>query len=159
MVSCPGHLFDLQGSGHLRESPVTTRRKTRFRISTTFPWLDPTSTSSKACLPPTPGSCSFWGLAALVYRNSLSVEEQDLCKLLYAFIYRLYEPAHFADSSYIRTEFDGKTLPKYTMHVTFQQDGRAHTVDCPNVYSIYAAEFMNHRVGNTLRTVQLMPQP
>ena len=60
MVSCPGHFFDLQERGHLRESPITTRRNRRYHISTTCFWLHPTSTLPKACFPPPPTrSCSF----------------------------------------------------------------------------------------------------
>ena len=46
-------------------------------------------------------------------------KNEDLYKFLYAFIFCLYEPAHFADQSYIRTDFDGNTSEtRYTVCIT-----------------------------------------
>jgi hypothetical protein len=44
--------------------------------------------------------------------RQLNVEWKDksLYKFLYAFIYRLYEPSHFADPSYTMTGFNKKNL-------------------------------------------------
>lgn len=67
---------------------------------------------------------------------------------LQVIIYRLYEPARFADSSYIRTEFDEKTLPKYTMRITFQQDGRAHMVDFCSIYARNPFTARTHVLSN-----------
>ncbi|KAI0283320.1 hypothetical protein BGY98DRAFT_720026 [Russula aff. rugulosa BPL654] len=61
-------------------------------------------------------------------------DDQDLNKLLYAFIYRLYEPGDFADPSYIKTEFDKETTAKYTIEITYP----GGTKECPGFYSIYA---------------------
>jgi hypothetical protein len=36
-------------------------------------------------------------------------EDKDLHKFIYAFIYHLYEPSHFADPSYVRTRFNKET--------------------------------------------------
>ena len=44
-------------------------------------------------------------------------KDEDLNKLLYAFIYRLYEPGDFADSSYTETEFDEETTARYSIRV------------------------------------------
>ena len=61
--------------------------------------------------------------------------DEDLYKLLYAFIYRLYKPAHFADQSYVRADFDRETSGMtYTVRITLQ-DG---TVNCPGFYPVYA---------------------
>jgi hypothetical protein len=60
--------------------------------------------------------------------------DQDLDKLLYAFIYRLYDPGNFADSSYIKTEFDGEITAKYTINITYPGSPKA----CPDFYPIYA---------------------
>ena len=59
---------------------------------------------------------------------------EDLYKLLYAFIYRLYEPGDFADPTYIKTEFDEEFTAKYTIKITYP--GRVH--ECPGFHSIYA---------------------
>ena len=60
--------------------------------------------------------------------------DKNLYKLLYAFIYRLYEPGNFADPSYIKTEFDEKFTAKHTINITYQE----RTQECPGFYSIYA---------------------
>ena len=57
--------------------------------------------------------------------------DKNLSNLLYAFIYRLYDPSDFADPSYTRTGFDEKTSQAiYT--VKFKE------VDYPNFRSIHA---------------------
>ena len=57
--------------------------------------------------------------------------DKDLSKFLYAFIYRLYNPSHFADPSYTRTGFDKGTSQRiYT--VRFKEKR------CPDFRSIYA---------------------
>jgi hypothetical protein len=64
---------------------------------------------------------------------------RDLNKLLYAFIYRLYEPGDsFADPSYIETEFDKDTEGKYTKaKYTIDIQYRGGTT-VSGFYSIYA---------------------
>jgi hypothetical protein len=64
----------------------------------------------------------------------LEWKDPDFNNLLYAFIYRLYEPGDFADSSYIKTEFDKRTTAKYTINITY----RGRKKECPGFYSIYA---------------------
>ena len=60
-----------------------------------------------------------------------------LNKLLYAFIYRLYEPGHFADSLYT-TEVDEKTLAAtYTIKINYP-GGPTEGTKCGGFYSIYA---------------------
>ncbi len=60
-------------------------------------------------------------------------KDRKFNKLLYAFIYRLYEPGDFADSSYIKTEFDEETTARYTMSIAYRG-----TKECRGFYSIYA---------------------
>src|SRR6266705_5023475 len=67
-----GHLYDSRGRRHQGANPLIHRRKMRLRTSITFFWLDPISSSPKACLPTVMGSCSLWGPAALAYGNSKS---------------------------------------------------------------------------------------
>ena len=61
----------------------------------------------------------LFGIGGEVIRE-LEVEwvDEDLNKLLYAFIYRLYEPGRFADSTYTETEFDEETMARYTVKIT-----------------------------------------
>ena len=61
-------------------------------------------------------------------------EDPEFNKLLYAFIYRLYEPHNFADPLYIKTEFDKETMAKYTINITYQ----GSTIACRDFYPIYA---------------------
>ena len=57
--------------------------------------------------------------------------DENLYKFLYAFIYRLYDPSHFADLSYTRTGFDKETSEAiYTVHFK--------TKECPNFRPIHA---------------------
>jgi hypothetical protein len=53
---------------------------------------------------------------------------------MYAFIYRLYEPRNFADSSFIKTEFDEETTARYTINIAYP----GGTKECRGFYSIYA---------------------
>jgi hypothetical protein len=61
-------------------------------------------------------------------------KDPEFKNFLYAFIYRLYNPRNFVDSSYIETKFDEETVAKYTISIAYQ--GR--TIDCDGFYSIYA---------------------
>ena len=57
--------------------------------------------------------------------------DENLYKFIYAFIYRLYDPSHFADPSYTRTGFDKKTSEgTYTVHFKSKE--------CPNFRLIHA---------------------
>jgi len=69
-----------------------------------------------------------------IWQFEVKWEDPELNKLLYAFIYRLYEPSHFADPSYIETEFDIETTAKYTIKITYQGSTKA----CRGFYPIYA---------------------
>ncbi|KAH9961862.1 hypothetical protein BGW80DRAFT_1357311 [Lactifluus volemus] len=61
--------------------------------------------------------------------------DPDLNNLLYAFIYRLYEPGErFADPSYTGTKPDKETTATYTIKITYQ----GGTKDCPGFYPVYA---------------------
>ena len=57
--------------------------------------------------------------------------DEALPKFLYAFIYRLYDPSHFADQSYTRTAFDEQTS-QAIYNVQFKQN------NYPNFRSIHA---------------------
>jgi hypothetical protein len=61
-------------------------------------------------------------------------KDPNFNKLLYAFIYRLYDPGDFEDLSYIKTEFDDKSKATYTINI-IDQGG---TKECPGFYPIYA---------------------
>ena len=66
---------------------------------------------------------------------TLSWDNKELSNLMYAFIYRLYMPDHFADSSYIEMNADLKTKQvTYTIRI---EDGE-NQVDCRGFYAIYA---------------------
>jgi hypothetical protein len=78
-------------------------------------------------------------------------DKNDIYELLYAFIYRLYCPSHFADPSY-RTEFDEKTREViYTV--------RIKNVDYPGFRSIHARtpfETRTHVLSNP--SSEVMPE-
>jgi hypothetical protein len=116
MVSCTGHLFDLQGRRHLWERTMATRSHRRSHISTTCIWLDPTSILCKACFLPTTPSYSMLGLVA-----------------------KVYEPRDFVDPSYIKTESDKGTASKYTINTTYQ----GSTKECCGFYPICQKSIRN----------------
>jgi hypothetical protein len=54
-----------------------------------------------------------------VQKCSVKWDDEDLYRLLFAFIYRLYEPGDFADASYRKTGFDGEaSIATYTIRIT-----------------------------------------
>jgi hypothetical protein len=56
---------------------------------------------------------------------------ENLYKFIYAFIYRLYDPSHFADPSYTRTGFNKENSEAtYTVHFK--------TMECPDFRPIHA---------------------
>ena len=69
-----------------------------------------------------------------IWQFEVGWKDREFNNLLYAFIYRLYEPRDFVDSSYIKTEFDKETTAKYTINITYQ----GSTKECGGFYSIYA---------------------
>ena len=69
-----------------------------------------------------------------IWQFEVGWKDREFNNLLYAFIYRLYEPRDFVDSSYIKTEFDKETTAKYTINITYQ----GSTKECCGFYSIYA---------------------
>ena len=67
---------------------------------------------------------------------SVKWDDKDLYQLLLAFIYRLYDPAHFRDPSYIKTDFDKKaSVTNYTICMA---QGRTQEIDFPGFKHIYA---------------------
>jgi hypothetical protein len=72
------------------------------------------------------------GIAGVGIRQlAVDWEDKDAYKYIYAFIYRLYDPSHFADPSYTRTGFDKETS-EATYTVRFK------TKECPNFRPIHA---------------------
>jgi hypothetical protein len=61
-------------------------------------------------------------------------KDRNFNKLLYVFIYRLYEPGNFADLSYIKTKFDEEFTAQYTIKIAH----RGGVKECHGFYSIYA---------------------
>ena len=61
-------------------------------------------------------------------------DNPNLYKFLYGFIYRLYDPGHFADSLYIGTEFDKDTAVTYTIYITTPEGMKT----CCGFYPVYA---------------------
>ncbi|KAG8926025.1 hypothetical protein FRC00_003363 [Tulasnella sp. 408] len=71
-------------------------------------------------------------------------DNEKLSKLLYAFIYRTYDPGHFADSSYKLDHIvtgDDRPTWTITIEVKYQVEGvsREGRVPCPNFLPLYAS--------------------
>src|SRR6266571_6642771 len=59
---------------------------------------------------------------------SVTWKSSNLPKLMYAFIYRLYKPAHFADPSYLSVKPDvPRKSVKYSVRITLSQ---TNTIVC-----------------------------
>ena len=70
-----------------------------------------------------------------VQKLYLKWDNKCLYRLLFAFIYRLYKPADFLDSSYIETNFNKETsVATYTICIT----RGTQEIDCPGFNHIYA---------------------
>ena len=72
----------------------------------------------------------------------VSWTDKALYELLYAFIYPLYDPNHFADKSYIRTNVDWMDgTVEYTVQIRIPSntpDGSTRTLDCTKFRAISA---------------------
>jgi hypothetical protein len=75
-----------------------------------------------------------------VQKFSVKWDDKDLYQLLFAFIYRLYVPANFADPSYIKADFDTETSgATYTIRITVTQpQGSTQEINCSGFNHIYA---------------------
>ena len=68
---------------------------------------------------------------------SVTWKSSNLPKLMYAFIYRLYKPAHFADPSYLSVKPDVPTKSvKYSVRITLSQ---TNTIVCRGFFPLFAA--------------------
>ena len=68
---------------------------------------------------------------------SVTWKSSNLPKLMYAFIYRLYKPAHFADSSYMSVKPDvPKKSVKYSVRITLS---KTNTIVCRGFSPLFAA--------------------
>jgi hypothetical protein len=78
------------------------------------------------------GVVFFVGIGGVgIQQLEINWSDENLYKFIYAFIYRLYDPSHFADPSYTRTGFDKETS-EATYTVRFK------TKECPNFRLIHA---------------------
>jgi hypothetical protein len=67
-----------------------------------------------------------------IHQLDVPWNDKDLYRLLYAFLYRLYDPGHFADKSYTRTKADLlEQTVGYTVKIRIPStDGSTGTLDC-----------------------------
>ena len=68
--------------------------------------------------------------------QELEVEwkDKELDKLLYVFIYHLYDPGNFANLTYSKPEFDEEATARYTIMINHPQG----TTECCGFYPIYS---------------------
>ena len=78
-----------------------------------------------------------------IWELDVGWESTNIYKLMYAFVYRLYEPGDFADPSYLHVEPDDETFVKYTIRITGTRgNGDGYTIDCPGFFPIYASSIV-----------------
>ena len=83
----------------------------------------------------------LFGIGGYCIRQlEVSWDDEKLYKLLYGFIYRLYDPGDFADKSYTRTGIDWMDgTVEYTVRInTPSKDGVIRPLDCTNFRAISA---------------------
>ena len=69
-----------------------------------------------------------------IWQLEVNWDNKDLHKLIYAFIYRLYDPSHFADPSYARTKFNQETSEaSYTIDFLSYRFSGFHPIHARNV--------------------------
>ena len=81
-------------------------------------------------------------------------------RLMYAFVYRLYEPGDFADPSYVKIVPNWKkNIATYTVRITKTEGGGVETtIECPNFEPIYASnpfETRTHILSNPSSEVKI----
>lgn len=96
----------------------------------------------------------FFGIAGYGIRSfAVNWASKELWKLLYAFVYRLYEPGDFADPSYVKMVPNWeKNIGTYTVCITEKtEDGVETAIECPGFEHIYASspfETRTHVLSN-----------
>ncbi|KAI9457307.1 hypothetical protein F5148DRAFT_1322579 [Russula earlei] len=82
------------------------------------------------------GLTFFFGIGGEgIWEFHVQWDHEHFDQLLCTFIYRLYQPGHFADSLYINIEFDKETMAKYTINIhILEREKRAVS----SFYPIYA---------------------
>ena len=88
------------------------------------------------------GVTLYFGIAGYGVRSfTVRWSDDSLYGLIYAFVYRLYEPAEFADPSYVNMIPNWeKNLATYTMRITEKAGVGVETVkECPGFEPIYAS--------------------
>ena len=71
-----------------------------------------------------------------VQQLKVNWEDKDLHKFIYAFIYRLYDPSHFADPSYVRTRFNKETYEaSYTVDFSTKKFPGFRTIHAKNPFT------------------------
>ena len=72
---------------------------------------------------------------------SVHWDDDDVYKLMYAFVYRLYDPGHFGDPSYLSMVPNlHENLVTYTIRITVDdQDKKSNSIDCSGFSPIYAS--------------------
>jgi hypothetical protein len=86
-------------------------------------------------------------------------DHKSLSNLMYAFIYRLYMPGHFADPSYVHVKLDvPKNSVEYTLRLAPPQ---TDPIDCPGFFPLFAGSpfgTRTHVLANPLSSVRVNDQ-
>jgi hypothetical protein len=86
------------------------------------------------------GVTFLFGIGGLGIRKFAIPWSNDLDRLMYAFLYRLYDPGYFADSSYTMVHNLEKNLVTYTVQITVSTEvAGAKEIICPDLLPIYAS--------------------
>ena len=101
------------------------------------------------------------GIRALFVRWT----DKDLDKLMHAFIYRVYDPEHFADAAYTDSVPDlSDNTVKFTVRMTLPRttaDAEENPIDCPGFSPVFASNpfgTRTHVLSNPFSQVQINGQ-
>jgi hypothetical protein len=107
------------------------------------------------------GTCPvpFWDWRRWYTQPVGLLEGKKLSDLMYAFIYRLYKPEHFADPSYVDVKPDvPQNSVEYTLRIAPPQ---THPIDCPGFFPLFASSpfgTRTHVLTNPLSDVRVNDQ-
>jgi hypothetical protein len=102
------------------------------------------------------GVAFLLGIEAVGIRSLLvDWESSNLSDLMYAFIYRLYRPEHFADPSYKLKANVANNSVEYTIRISSPQ---MYTIECPGFSPLFASNpfrTRTHVLSNPLSEVKV----
>jgi hypothetical protein len=87
---------------------------------------------------------------------------KELHRLIYAFIYRLYDPGHFADPSYVQVPNSKENIVTYDLKITEVNGMDTNSITISNLHAVYASNpfgTRTHILSNPNSEVKINDKP